>query len=52
MPQMAPLMWFNLMLMFLISLTIFFIVNYFNSIPSKMNKQGKSILMMEKIWKW
>nr|YP_009379190.1 ATP synthase F0 subunit 8 [Kiwa tyleri]ARQ27013.1 ATP synthase F0 subunit 8 [Kiwa tyleri] len=52
MPQMAPLLWLNLMLMFLISFILFFIMNYFIYIPSKMESYKKLMNFQNKFWKW
>nr|ASS30680.1 ATP synthase F0 subunit 8 [Lomis hirta] len=52
MPQMAPLMWLNLMIMFLMSLMLFFIINYFNSTPKTIDSSTLSLQPSEKLWKW
>nr|YP_009255524.1 ATP synthase F0 subunit 8 [Grimothea gregaria]AND82238.1 ATP synthase F0 subunit 8 [Grimothea gregaria] len=52
MPQMAPLMWLNLMVMFLLSFAIFMIINYFMTTPKKISSEAKLISHPNKIWKW
>nr|YP_009509635.1 ATP synthase F0 subunit 8 [Curtonida isos]AUN45052.1 ATP synthase F0 subunit 8 [Curtonida isos] len=52
MPQMAPLMWLNLMIMFLISFMLFLIVNYFMFTPKKILSEDKLISSPNKTWKW
>nr|BBB16301.1 ATP synthase protein 8 [Pagurus sp. D20M] len=52
MPQMAPLMWLNLMFMFMLIFLLFFISNYYMMSPSKMESEKLMIKSEEKIWKW
>nr|NP_150620.1 ATP synthase F0 subunit 8 [Pagurus longicarpus]AAF63424.1 ATPase8 [Pagurus longicarpus] len=52
MPQMAPMMWLNLMFMFLVAFLLFFISNYYLSSPEKMEKEKMLIKSEEKSWKW
>nr|YP_010489357.1 ATP synthase F0 subunit 8 [Lauridromia dehaani]UWM10771.1 ATP synthase F0 subunit 8 [Lauridromia dehaani] len=52
MPQMAPLMWFNLFLMFLFSLSLFLIFNHFLKPFSKNKSLTKHNEIPYKIWKW
>nr|ASS30719.1 ATP synthase F0 subunit 8 [Pylocheles mortensenii] len=52
MPQMAPLLWLNLMFMFLISFTLFFMFNYFVFTGTKIKPYYKIHILNHKTWKW
>nr|YP_010470979.1 ATP synthase F0 subunit 8 [Allogalathea elegans]UVF62808.1 ATP synthase F0 subunit 8 [Allogalathea elegans] len=52
MPQMAPMMWVNLMIMTLISFICFMIINYFIFLPKKKSSNLENFIPMEKTWKW
>nr|QUS53944.1 ATP synthase F0 subunit 8 [Solenocera melantho] len=52
MPQMAPLLWLNLFIMFSTTFMIFLIINYFIKVPTKIEKSSKSPLKTEMNWKW
>nr|ACA21290.1 ATP synthase F0 subunit 8 [Shinkaia crosnieri] len=52
MPQMGPILWLNLLLMFLITFMLFFISNYFIFQPKKMISTLIFSQMKKKIWKW
>nr|YP_009350510.1 ATP synthase F0 subunit 8 [Macrotermes falciger]AQP27234.1 ATP synthase F0 subunit 8 [Macrotermes falciger] len=52
MPQMMPMEWMMLYMMFLITFLMFNIMNYFNQSPNK-QKSSKSIITSNKMnWKW
>nr|AGA56221.1 ATP synthase F0 subunit 8 [Neaxius acanthus] len=52
MPQMAPLLWLNLMVMFLIGYFLFYSMTYFIKIPIKPSSSKFSIKIMQKNWMW
>nr|YP_009525768.1 ATP synthase F0 subunit 8 [Belzebub intermedius]AXS67622.1 ATP synthase F0 subunit 8 [Belzebub intermedius] len=52
MPQMAPMMWLNLFLIFSITFMIFLVVNYFTKAPKKANLSSKTLNNISLNWKW
>nr|YP_009107273.1 ATP synthase F0 subunit 8 [Petrolisthes haswelli]CEH11276.1 ATP synthase F0 subunit 8 [Petrolisthes haswelli] len=52
MPQMAPTLWLNLLIMFSIALIFFISVNYFFKSFSKNSKLPQVISTPKKNWKW
>nr|YP_009671882.1 ATP synthase F0 subunit 8 [Axianassa australis]QCX31742.1 ATP synthase F0 subunit 8 [Axianassa australis] len=52
MPQMAPLMWLYLLLFFILCFIVFIIMNYFSSIPPKMDTSPLQHHTTAKTWKW
>nr|YP_009564003.1 ATP synthase F0 subunit 8 [Gebiacantha plantae]QAX91353.1 ATP synthase F0 subunit 8 [Gebiacantha plantae] len=52
MPQMEPLMWLNLFFMFLISFSVYFIMNYYVKLPSKISSSSLKIMSPSKDWTW
>nr|UZC55623.1 ATP synthase subunit 8 [Procambarus clarkii] len=52
MPQMSPLFWMNLYIMFLLSLILVLVVQYFLVIYCKLDRVEKMDREIEKIWKW
>nr|ASS30654.1 ATP synthase F0 subunit 8 [Gastroptychus investigatoris] len=52
MPQMAPLLWFNLMLMFLVCFMLFITMNYFMFKYSQISTPKSDYMNEEKNWKW
>nr|YP_010373906.1 ATP synthase F0 subunit 8 [Coomaniella copipes]UPI13474.1 ATP synthase F0 subunit 8 [Coomaniella copipes] len=51
MPQMAPLYWLILMILFSIIFVLFFILNYYSSLD--LPQKSESIKLTNKInWKW
>nr|YP_010713845.1 ATP synthase F0 subunit 8 [Aristaeopsis edwardsiana]WDD39065.1 ATP synthase F0 subunit 8 [Aristaeopsis edwardsiana] len=52
MPQMAPLLWFNLFIMFSTTFLMFLILNYFIKVPSKVEKANLPHSQTEMNWKW
>nr|YP_007317369.1 ATP synthase F0 subunit 8 [Neopetrolisthes maculatus]AGA56146.1 ATP synthase F0 subunit 8 [Neopetrolisthes maculatus] len=52
MPQMAPILWLNLMLVFTLTLFFFIVVNYFFKGSSKIEKLPQNFFYKEKSWKW
>nr|YP_009343074.1 ATP synthase F0 subunit 8 [Procambarus acutus]APS87301.1 ATP synthase F0 subunit 8 [Procambarus acutus] len=52
MPQMSPLFWMNLYIMFLLSLILVLAVQYFLVIYSKLDSMEKGDHEIEKVWKW
>nr|ALO76682.1 ATP synthase F0 subunit 8 [Alleculinae sp. ENSP01] len=51
MPQMAPLNWLMLMIMFSLILVTFNIMNFY-SFPNKLKKLGKKFSKKNINWKW
>nr|YP_005296376.1 ATP synthase F0 subunit 8 [Cambaroides similis]AEV66750.1 ATP synthase F0 subunit 8 [Cambaroides similis] len=52
MPQMSPILWVNLYFMFLLSLVLILVIQYFFSLNFKSSLKEESYLDNEKIWKW
>nr|YP_009239859.1 ATP synthase F0 subunit 8 [Faxonius sanbornii]AMN14379.1 ATP synthase F0 subunit 8 [Faxonius sanbornii] len=52
MPQMSPLFWMNLYVMFLLSLILVLVVQYFLVIYCKSGLVSDSAQKFEKLWKW
>nr|YP_009002544.1 ATP synthase F0 subunit 8 [Cherax dispar]CDL72634.1 ATP synthase F0 subunit 8 [Cherax dispar] len=52
MPQMSPLLWLNLFLMFILSYTLFLTLNYFSKPPIKNSEESPVVTLPEKTWKW
>nr|YP_009002570.1 ATP synthase F0 subunit 8 [Cherax preissii]CDL72673.1 ATP synthase F0 subunit 8 [Cherax preissii] len=52
MPQMSPLLWFNLFLMFILGFLLFSILNYFTKPPTKSLSIPFKPIFSEKTWKW
>nr|YP_009123015.1 ATP synthase F0 subunit 8 [Cherax tenuimanus]AJK90899.1 ATP synthase F0 subunit 8 [Cherax tenuimanus] len=52
MPQMSPLLWFNLFLMFILGYLLFSILNYFSRPPIKTEATPMKPIFSEKFWKW
>nr|YP_010567899.1 ATP synthase F0 subunit 8 [Faxonius propinquus]UZC55662.1 ATP synthase subunit 8 [Faxonius propinquus] len=52
MPQMSPLFWVNLYVMFLLSLILVLAVQYFLVIYCKSGSVSDSDQKFEKFWKW
>nr|WOR85656.1 ATP synthase F0 subunit 8 [Penaeus indicus] len=52
MPQMAPLLWLNLFLMFSATFIVFVVLNYFIKVPSKIEKSSAQLGKTEMNWKW
>nr|YP_009343048.1 ATP synthase F0 subunit 8 [Faxonius luteus]APS87275.1 ATP synthase F0 subunit 8 [Faxonius luteus] len=52
MPQMSPLFWVNLYVMFLLSLILVLVVQYFLVIYCKSGLASDSEGKLEKFWKW
>nr|YP_009462893.1 ATP synthase F0 subunit 8 [Longchuanacris curvifurcula]AUW35100.1 ATP synthase F0 subunit 8 [Longchuanacris curvifurcula] len=53
MPQMSPLMWFSLFILFSITLILFNQINFFSFKPSFISKmKSESIKKKNLIWKW
>nr|AYW16661.1 ATP synthase F0 subunit 8 [Penaeus semisulcatus] len=52
MPQMAPLLWLNLFLMFSATFMVFLILNYFIKVPTKIEKSTSHLQKPEMNWKW
>nr|YP_010049249.1 ATP synthase F0 subunit 8 [Promethis valgipes]QPL15584.1 ATP synthase F0 subunit 8 [Promethis valgipes] len=51
MPQMAPLNWLSLMIMFILVMMLFNIVNYY-SFTYQIKQKSDSIKKQEINWKW
>nr|YP_001648703.1 ATP synthase F0 subunit 8 [Oxya chinensis]ABN79391.1 ATP synthase F0 subunit 8 [Oxya chinensis] len=53
MPQMSPMMWFSLFILFSITLILFNQINFFSYKPMILKKTEKeSIFMKNMNWKW
>nr|URX53619.1 ATP synthase F0 subunit 8 [Postelectrotermes sp. 1 AB-2022a]URX53671.1 ATP synthase F0 subunit 8 [Postelectrotermes sp. 1 AB-2022a]URX53736.1 ATP synthase F0 subunit 8 [Postelectrotermes sp. 1 AB-2022a] len=52
MPQMMPLSWLMLFIMFSTTLILFAAVNYYTNIPKTKITQKKSTTMKTMNWKW
>nr|YP_007317354.1 ATP synthase F0 subunit 8 [Upogebia pusilla]AGA56131.1 ATP synthase F0 subunit 8 [Upogebia pusilla] len=52
MPQMEPLLWLNLFIMFLISFSVYFIMNYYMKSPSKISGGVPKFSSPSKTWTW
>nr|YP_009512597.1 ATP synthase F0 subunit 8 [Benthonectes filipes]AXJ93174.1 ATP synthase F0 subunit 8 [Benthonectes filipes] len=52
MPQMAPLLWLNLFVMFSSTFIMFLILNYFIKVPSKVEGTSSPHVKEEMHWKW
>nr|UXD79080.1 ATP synthase F0 subunit 8 [Stolotermes victoriensis] len=52
MPQMMPLSWLTLMLMFSVSLMLFNTMNYFSFSPNAQQMSTKTMLTKKMNWKW
>ncbi|YP_001382110.1 ATP synthase F0 subunit 8 (mitochondrion) [Penaeus chinensis] len=52
MPQMAPLLWLNLFIMFSATFIMFIILNYFIKVPSKIEAPSTQLQKTEMNWKW
>nr|YP_009116474.1 ATP synthase F0 subunit 8 [Cherax bicarinatus]AJD80502.1 ATP synthase F0 subunit 8 [Cherax bicarinatus] len=52
MPQMGPLLWFNLFLMFILGYVLFSIINFFSKLPVKTEILINKPKLLEKPWKW
>nr|CDN96555.1 ATP synthase F0 subunit 8 [Cherax quadricarinatus] len=52
MPQMGPLLWLNLFLMFTLGYILFFIMNFFYKLPIKTETFTYTSTILEKPWKW
>nr|ARH54932.1 ATP synthase F0 subunit 8 [Cis micans] len=51
MPQMSPLNWLTLMIMFILSLKLFINMNYFTTLYQPKQSMKKNFLI-KKNWKW
>nr|YP_009116258.1 ATP synthase F0 subunit 8 [Astacopsis gouldi]AJD22602.1 ATP synthase F0 subunit 8 [Astacopsis gouldi] len=52
MPQMSPLLWLNLLFMFILGFFLFMIFNFFVNPPMKMTFPETKPMKLEKSWKW
>nr|YP_009865011.1 ATP synthase F0 subunit 8 [Linuparus trigonus]QKE42649.1 ATP synthase F0 subunit 8 [Linuparus trigonus] len=52
MPQMSPLFWLGLFILFISSLAYFCIVSYFIPVVQKTNQHLMNNLVSQKSWKW
>nr|YP_009024044.1 ATP synthase F0 subunit 8 [Pacris xizangensis]ADZ56251.1 ATP synthase F0 subunit 8 [Pacris xizangensis] len=53
MPQMSPLMWFSLFILFSITLILFNQMNFFSFKPSTIKNVKKSMIKSKNMnWKW
>nr|YP_009713598.1 ATP synthase F0 subunit 8 [Pseudeuphausia sinica]QGG46157.1 ATP synthase F0 subunit 8 [Pseudeuphausia sinica] len=52
MPQMAPMLWLNLFILFSSMFLIFMAVNYFTKIQSKLPLPSPPTIKTEMKWKW
>nr|YP_009559298.1 ATP synthase F0 subunit 8 [Euphausia superba]ACH78207.1 ATP synthase subunit 8 [Euphausia superba]AEX54929.1 ATP synthase subunit 8 [Euphausia superba]AEX54942.1 ATP synthase subunit 8 [Euphausia superba]AEX54953.1 ATP synthase subunit 8 [Euphausia superba]AEX54966.1 ATP synthase subunit 8 [Euphausia superba] len=52
MPQMSPLLWLNLFIMFSTTFMVFMTVNYFMKVPSKLTSTQSKLTYTKMFWKW
>nr|YP_009228459.1 ATP synthase F0 subunit 8 [Gonista bicolor]ALF99720.1 ATP synthase F0 subunit 8 [Gonista bicolor] len=53
MPQMSPMMWFSLFIMFSITLIMFNQMNFFSYKPNMIKKMEKKMIDKKNLnWKW
>nr|YP_009364878.1 ATP synthase F0 subunit 8 [Aiolopus thalassinus]ARJ31505.1 ATP synthase F0 subunit 8 [Aiolopus thalassinus] len=52
MPQMSPMMWFSLFIIFSITLILFNQLNFFSFKPKLIEKMTKMIKSKNMNWKW
>nr|YP_009707718.1 ATP synthase F0 subunit 8 [Palaemon sinensis]QES95225.1 ATP synthase F0 subunit 8 [Palaemon sinensis]QQY98742.1 ATP synthase F0 subunit 8 [Palaemon sinensis] len=52
MPQMAPLLWLNLYIFFIIIFMLIMIVVFFSKLPIKINTPSAQKIAPPKTWKW
>nr|QNE85658.1 ATP synthase F0 subunit 8 [Trichina bilobata] len=54
MPQMAPISWLNLFIIFTLTFILFCIMNYYSFLPSspQSNKLNNSLTQTSLNWKW
>nr|YP_009514135.1 ATP synthase F0 subunit 8 [Palaemon capensis]AXY96093.1 ATP synthase F0 subunit 8 [Palaemon capensis] len=52
MPQMAPLLWLNLYVFFILIFISFIILNYFIKLPPKTSASSKPAQVTSILWKW
>nr|YP_010703574.1 ATP synthase F0 subunit 8 [Bryodema qilianshanense]WCO86708.1 ATP synthase F0 subunit 8 [Bryodema qilianshanense] len=52
MPQMSPMMWFSLFIMFSITMIMFNQMNFFSYKPVKIKSIKKTMLKNNMNWKW
>nr|UQJ75251.1 ATP synthase F0 subunit 8 [Paraneotermes simplicicornis] len=52
MPQMMPLSWLTLFIMFSMTLMMFTVMNYYNHIPKTESASKKMIKTKSMDWKW
>nr|URX54412.1 ATP synthase F0 subunit 8 [Rugitermes aridus] len=52
MPQMMPLSWLILFIMFASTLILFATMNYYNNIPKTMIMKKETIINKPTTWKW
>nr|YP_006073059.1 ATP synthase F0 subunit 8 [Acetes chinensis]AEQ36593.1 ATP synthase F0 subunit 8 [Acetes chinensis] len=52
MPQMSPLLWLNLFIMFSLTLIIFLTLTYFMKIPTKTSSSIEEMPKSSMNWKW
>nr|QOL01040.1 ATP synthase F0 subunit 8 [Phlaeoba antennata] len=52
MPQMSPIMWLSMFILFSMTLILFNQMNFFSYKPNKIKTFKKSMSKMNLIWKW
>nr|YP_009020471.1 ATP synthase F0 subunit 8 [Euastacus yarraensis]CDN85573.1 ATP synthase F0 subunit 8 [Euastacus yarraensis] len=52
MPQMSPLLWLNLLFMFILGFFLFSVFNFFIKPPLKILCDSPKLIKPEKSWKW
>nr|YP_009116487.1 ATP synthase F0 subunit 8 [Cherax boesemani]AJD80515.1 ATP synthase F0 subunit 8 [Cherax boesemani] len=52
MPQMSPLLWFNLFSMFILGYILFSVINFFSKLSIKTEIFTPKQTSLEKPWKW
>nr|YP_007025648.1 ATP synthase F0 subunit 8 [Upogebia major]AEE64780.1 ATP synthase F0 subunit 8 [Upogebia major]AEW68287.1 ATP synthase F0 subunit 8 [Upogebia major]QPG85854.1 ATP synthase F0 subunit 8 [Upogebia major] len=52
MPQMEPLLWLNLFFMFLISFSVYFVMNFYMTSLPKISSSTLKFSLKSKPWTW
>ena len=47
-PQIAPILWLNLFVMFLVAFVLFIIINYYIAVPKEVEIESKELRVREK----
>nr|YP_010515278.1 ATP synthase F0 subunit 8 [Emerita talpoida]UXL87264.1 ATP synthase F0 subunit 8 [Emerita talpoida] len=52
MPQMAPILWLNMMFIFIMTFMVVMIINYYMSSPQKMSSMSYNLTIKQYNWSW